>query len=182
VKGEKMSNARAGGPLSRLFPEDVQQEAARRYQRIQAQCSRYEVLGKVWLGLVVASLATLLICSIKQRKGLIFWTPVVVILGPLGLLIWLAAGRKRRAGNWQAILVEAAGDVTPTIVAFIAVAVGLVLVPGASGSPPLQLLLFFSLPLFIGWFVFQGPLLTFVTKKGLSAHSPSAAAAYLGDC
>jgi hypothetical protein len=82
------------------------------------------------------------------------------------LLIWLAAGRKRRAGNWQVILVEAAGDVTPTIVAFITVAVGLVLVPEALGSPPLQLLLFLSLPLFIGWFVFQGPLLTFATKKG----------------
>jgi hypothetical protein len=66
------------------------------------------MLGKVSLGLVVSSLATLLICSIKQRKGLIFWIPVVVILGSRGLLIWVAAERRRRAGNWQAILVEAA--------------------------------------------------------------------------
>ena len=163
---EEIAGARAGGPLSNLFPEDVKKEAARRYQHIQSQKNRYEVLGKVWLGLVVASLATLLICSIRQRKGLIFWIPVVAVLGPLGLLIWLAAGRRRNAGNWQAILVEAAGDVIPTIVAFITAAVVLVLVPWASSSSLLQLLLFFSLPLLIGWFVFQGPLLTFATKKG----------------
>jgi choloylglycine hydrolase len=62
---EEITNARAGGPLSNLFPDDVKQEATRRYQHLQSLKSRYEVLGKVWLGLVVASLATLLICSIK---------------------------------------------------------------------------------------------------------------------
>jgi len=164
---EEIAEARAGGPLSDLFPEDVQQEATRRYQHIQSQKSRYQVLGKLWLGLVVASLAALLIASIKKRKGLVLWIPVVIILGPLGLLIWLAAGRGRKAGNWQAILVEAVGDVIPTIVGFIAAAVGLVLIPGASNSPLLQLLLFFSLPLFIGWLVFQGPLLAMATKKGI---------------
>jgi hypothetical protein len=45
------------------------------------------MLGELWLGLLVASLATLLICSIKQRKGLIFRSPVVVTLGSRGLLI-----------------------------------------------------------------------------------------------
>jgi hypothetical protein len=163
---EEIASARAGGPLSNLFPEDVKQEATRRYQHIQSQKSRYEVLGKVWLGLVLASLVVLLICSIKKRMGLIFWLPVVVILGPLGLLIWLVAGRKRRASNWQAILVEAAGDVIPTIMSFITVVVVLVLIPWASGSTLLQLLLIFSLPLFIGWLLFQGPMLTFATKKG----------------
>jgi hypothetical protein len=64
------------------------------------------------------------------------------------------------------ILVEAAGDVVPTIVAFVIVSVGLVLIPGASDSPLLQLLLFYSTPLFIGWLVFQGLLLTLATKKG----------------
>jgi hypothetical protein len=32
---DEIANARGGGPLSRVCPEDVQQEAARRYQRIQ---------------------------------------------------------------------------------------------------------------------------------------------------
>jgi choloylglycine hydrolase len=163
---EEIASAPAGKPLSDLFPEEIKQEAARRYYQIQSQKSRFEVLGKAWLGLVLASLVTLLIGSFKQRRGLLFWIPVVVIMGPLGLLIWLAAGRKRRVGNWQEILVETAGDVNPTIVAFVTVAVALVLLPWATGSSLLPLLLFFSLPLIIGLFVFQGPLLSFASKKG----------------
>ena len=163
---EEIANARAAGPLSKLFPEDVQQEAARRYERIQAKRNLSRALGKVWLSLVLASLVVLLVSSVSKRQGLIFWTPVVVILGPLGLLFWLVAGRNRRAGNWQAVLVEATGDVTPSVVAFMVAAVGLVLVPGASGSQPLQLLFFSILPLFIGLFVFHGLLLTFATRKG----------------
>jgi membrane protease YdiL (CAAX protease family) len=163
---EEIARDRPGGPLSNLFPEEVRQEASRRYQQIQSQTSGCEMLGKVWLGLVVASLAALLISSARQRRGWIFWIPVVVILGPPGLLTWLAAGRRPGAGNWQTVLVEATGDVTPTIVAHIAVMVGLVLVPGALGSDLLQLLLFFGLPLLGGWLLFQGPLLTFATRKG----------------
>ncbi|MGC9333630.1 MAG: hypothetical protein ACP5JJ_05735, partial [Anaerolineae bacterium] len=56
--------------------------------------------------------------------------------------------------------VEAAGDVTPTIVAYLAVAVGLVLFPGALGSSLLQLSFFFGLPLLLGWFAFSVLLLT----------------------
>ncbi len=163
---EEIANARAGGPLSKLFPEDVQQEAVRRYERIAANRSIFQTLGKIWLSLVLASLAVLLVSSISKRQGLIFWVQVVVILGPLGLLIWLVAGRNRRAGNWQAVLIEATGDVTPTVVAFMVAAVGLVLVPEASTSQTMQLLFFLILPLFIGLFVFHGLLLTFATRKG----------------
>jgi len=160
---EEIARARAGGPLSKLFPEDVQQEAARRYQRIQSQRDRYELLGKGWLSLVVASLVILLISSLKMRKGLIFWFLVVVILGPVGLVIRLSAGQKHRDNNLQAVLVETAGDVAPTIVAFLAVAVWLVLSMGASDL--ITLLLFFSSPFVIGWLLFQGPLLAFATHK-----------------
>ncbi len=163
---EEIAKARAGGPLSKLFPEDVQQEAIRRYERITANRSLFQALGKIWLSLVLASLVVLLVSSISKRQGLIFWIQVVVILGPLGLLIWLVAGRNRRAGNWQAVLIEATGDVTPTVVAFMVAAVGLVLVPEASTSQTLQLLFFVILPLFIGLFMFHGLLLTFATRKG----------------
>jgi hypothetical protein len=163
---KEIVSARAGGPLSKLFPEDVQQEATRRYQRFQAQRERYQVVGKVWLGVVAVSLAALLVFSIKQRKGWVFWIPVVIILGPLGLLIWLAAGRKRRPGNWQTALVEATGDAIPAVVGYIAAAVGLVLVPRASGSTLSQGVLFLGLPLLIGWLIFQGPMLAFATGKG----------------
>lgn len=164
--GEEIAGGRAGGPLSALFPEDVQQEAARRYQRIQSGRSEWQTLGQAWFGLVVAALIVLLIGSLKRRQGLVFWIPVVAILGPLGLLIWLIAGRSRRTGNWRAALVEAAGDVAPTIVAFLVAAVGLVLIPAARASQTVQLLLFFGLPPLVGLFVFQGPLLAVAARKG----------------
>jgi hypothetical protein len=161
---EEIANARADRPLSKLFPEDVQQEAARLYRRIQEQRNFYGILGKVWLGLVIASLMVLLVSSIKGRKGLMFWIPVVVILGPVGLLTWLAAGRSQRIGSWQAFLMEAAGDLLPTVVAFITVTVWLVLKMGASDL--VVIFLFFCAPPVIGLFVFHGPLLAFATKKG----------------
>jgi len=177
---EEIVNARAGGPLSNLFPEDVKQEAARRLQYIQSQYSRYEVLGKVWLGLVVASLETLLIGSIKQHKGLVFWIPVVIILGPLGSLIWLASGRKRRAGNWQAILVEAVGVLSPTIVAFVTVAVGLVLIQGDPRIRDAFTLLQLTI---IHWMArIPGTAADFRNKKGLLAFSLSVVPACLGGC
>ncbi len=163
---EEIANPRAGGRLSALFPEDVQQEAARRYERIRAGRSGWQTLGKVWVGLVVASLVLLLIGSIRQRRGLIFWLPVVVILGPLGLLVWLVAGRGRGAGVWRSALVEATGDVAPTVVAFIVAALVIFLSPAAQASQPLQLLLFCGLPLFAGWLAFQGPLVARATGKG----------------
>jgi hypothetical protein len=162
---QEIASGRAGGPLSNLFPESVKQEAIRRYEHIQSQKSRYDVFGKVWLGLAVASLTALLIGSIKGRKGWIFWIPVVVILGPLGLLIWLAAGHERSADNWQTLLVEAAGDVMPTIVAFMVFAIVTVLIPAVQASQIFQALLIFGSPLFIGWLVFQGPLLAQANHK-----------------
>jgi choloylglycine hydrolase len=161
---EEIAHPRADGTLSRLFPEEVQQEAARRYQRIQEQRNNNETLGKVWLGLVLISLTVLLVGSVKRPKELIFWVPVVVILGPVGLLIWLAAGRTRRIGNWRKVLVEAVGDVIPTVVAFLTVTVALVLNMGASDL--VLILLFFGAPFVISWLLFQGPLLAFATHKG----------------
>jgi hypothetical protein len=163
---EEIAATRAGGPLSALFPEDVRQEAARRYQSIQAQESRCPLLGKLWLGLVLASLAVLLIGSINKRQGLIFWVPVVAILGPLGLLIWLVAGRRRGAGTWRAFLVEAAGDVAPTVVAFVIYLVAAIQIPAVQASQLLQVLFIFCLPLLFGWLLFQGPLLARATHMG----------------
>jgi len=161
---DELANARADGPLSKLFPDDVQQEAARRYQHIHKQREYYQKLGKLWLSLVIFSLAILLISSIKRQKGLIFWIPVLAILGPVGLLIWLAAGRSRRIGNWQTILIETTGDLLPTVVAFLAVTVWLVLRMGASDF--LLLFLYFNSPLIIGVLIFHGPLLAFATRNG----------------
>jgi hypothetical protein len=163
---EEIAHVRAGGRFSQLFPEDVQQEAARRYERIQAQKNRGQVLGKVWLGLVLASLVVLLLGSINKRQGLVFWLPVVAILGPLGLVVWLVAGRSQQPRGWQKALVEATGDVAPTAVALVIMPVLMILVPGGQSSAALQVGCIFILPFLVGWLAFQGPLLALMIKKG----------------
>jgi len=163
---EEIANPHSPGSLSLLFPEDVRQEAARRFQRIQAGGSRCQALGQIWLGLVLASLVGLLIGSINGRQGWIFWIPVVAILGPLGLLIWLFVGRMPGTAVWQVTLVEATGDVVPTVVSFVIYLIVAIIVPAMQASPSLQLLLLLGLPVLIGCFAFHAPLLALATKTG----------------
>jgi hypothetical protein len=160
---DELANPRVGGALSKLFPEDVQREATRRYEQIQSQRGQYERIGKAWLGCVIASLLILIPFSLKNLTGLIFWIPTVVILGPLGLIIWLVAGRKRNPAKWQLILIESVGDVAPSVVAFVLVAVGIVLSMGFSDL--VTLLLFMVSPILIAWLIFQSLLLSFATGK-----------------
>jgi hypothetical protein len=163
---EEIAHPRAPGPLSALFPEDVQQEATRRYERIRSSINRCQSWAKAWLVVVLAGLALLGICSARARRRVTFWLPIVAILGPLGLVVWLVAGRSQEPRGWQKALVEATGDITPTVVAFVTMPVLMILVPAGLGSTALQVGCIFILPFLMGWLVFQGPLLTLVTKKG----------------
>jgi len=163
---EEIANRRSGGPLSALFPADVQEEAARRYARIQAQQDSCQVLGKIWLGVDLGSLALLLLLSIKRRRGWSFWIPVVVILGPLGLLLWLVAGRRPQPGTARAALLEATGDVTPMVLLFVAMLVVALLLPAAQASQLLQIVLLLGVPPLVGWLFFHGPLLAWGSRAG----------------
>ena len=163
---EEIAHPRAHGALSKLFPQDVQQEAAHRYQQLQDKSNRWQRLGMAWVALVLASLILLMAISARQAQELGFWVAVVAILGPLGLLARLAVGRHRPPSAWLAALLEAAGDVTPAAVAFLALVVASILVPTLLASQRLQVVLLLGLPLALGWLAFQGPLLAVVTKKG----------------
>jgi hypothetical protein len=163
---DEIAKARAPGPLSRLFPEEVRQEAARRYQRALSNQGICSPIGKAWVASVFASLVLLIVFSIKKPKSLIFWLPVMLILGPLGLLVWLIAGRKQKASFWQAALVEAAGDIPPVAVAYMLMLAVFILVAQAQSSGPLQILFIFILPLLLGWLFFQGPLLALAARRG----------------
>lgn len=165
---EEIANPRNPGSLSKLFSDEVQQEAARRYQRIRAQAGRCQWLGIAWFGIVLASLIPLLISSRNENQLQLFWTLVVIILGPLGLLVWLVARRKRWASTWPAVLVEMAGDVMPTVIAFMTMLVVVITIPAAGATVPVQISLMFGLPLLVGWLVFQGPLLASATQEGYS--------------
>jgi len=162
---KELANPRAPGPLSKLFPEDVRQEATRRYQRIQAQAGRCRWVGIVWLMIVLISLMALFVPSIRGGQGMRFWVPAVILLGPLALLVRFIAGRHRRRGIWRITLLEALGDVLPTVIAFVAFLVIIILVPEVQSARFLQLLLLLLLPFLVGWLGFNGPLLSSMTKN-----------------
>ena len=162
---EEIASARTPGPLSSLFPEDVQQEAARRYQKIQSKAKRCQWVSTIWLAMVAISVILLIILSISGRQGMRFWIPAAIILGPLALLVWFIMKTERKPVSWHDTLIEAFGDVMPTAIAFVAILVLIIFLPAVQGSGLLPILLILGLPLIVGWLVFQGPLLISMTDR-----------------
>jgi hypothetical protein len=163
---EEIAKAPPPSMLSKMFPEEVRAESARRYQQAisnQDLCTR---LGKAWAGLVLASLVVIILFARCNLWGWIFWLDVAIVLGPLGLLVWLIAGRKPKASSWQAALVEAAGHLSPVVVIYIVMLVVLILFPQVQSSGLVQILFIFILPALLGWLFFQGPLLALAARRG----------------
>ena len=160
---DELANPHSAGALSRLFPEDVQQEATHRYQQALSKQGLCSQIGKTWVGLTLGSLILLIAVSIKKHRALILWLPVVIILGPLGLLLWLIAGRKQ--SSWQAALVEATGQTSSATLAYIMMLGVFILSPQAQSNRLLQILFIFCWPLLLGWLFFQGPLLTLAARQ-----------------
>jgi len=162
---EELASPTEPGPLSRLFPEKVQREAGRRYEEIQSRSGRCQWIGLFWFGVTAASLTALLFLAGSRRRGLVFWLLVVTTLGPLGLLIWGLGGRKTDAGIGRLGLVEAAGDVVPTAVAFVTLLIVVALVPQAQSPGLLQVALILGLPFSMG-LLFHGALLSSAANMG----------------
>lgn len=162
---EEIANPPAPGPLSRRFPEEVQQEAARRYQQARANQDRCTQIGKIWISFVIASLVLMIGLSFKNKSSMVFWLPVVLILGPLGLLVWLAIRRQHNISPRQTALVEAAGDVVPIVLAYMVILALIFFFPSSQSNELLQILFIFSLPLLFEWLFFQGALLALTTQK-----------------
>ena len=163
---EELANPRDPGPLSRLFPDDVRQEAARRYEEIQARAGRCRWAGMVWLAAVLAGFILMMALPVDGRRGLGLWVPAAILLGPLALLVRFIARRCREQHGWPIALLEALGDLTPTVPAFVATLVTMILVRIAQGTGSLQALLILGLPLVVGWLFFHGPLLAPLTDGG----------------
>lgn len=162
---EELAGSRPPGPLSSLFPDDVQEEAARRYGQIQVKAERCQRVSMIWLAMVSISLILLIPRSFAEGPGARFWVPAGFILGPLVLPVRPSKMTGRKPVFWRDALIEAVGDVMPTVTAFVAVMILIILSHKAQSSGRVQILLIFGLPLVIGWLVFHGPLLTSKTDK-----------------
>ena len=163
---DEIAKAPPPNMLSKMFPEEVRAKSDRRYHQAlsnQDLCTR---LGKAWAGLVLASLVVIILFARRNLWGWIFWLDIAIVLGPLGLLVWLIAGRKQSPRPWQAALVEAAGHLPPVVIAYMVMLGVFVLFPQAQANQLLQLLFVFILPVLLGWLFFQGPLLALAARRG----------------
>lgn len=164
---EELANPREAGPLSILFPENVQQEAANRYKQLTKVIRVNNIVGKSWSVLIITSLFLLLFLP-SRKKGMRFWIPVVAVLGPIGLIIKFLSSDTVKSAYWRKALAETAWNLLPLVIAYLVSQMILVFKTVSGGiSEQQQVLIIFGLPLLIAWIVFHTPLLAFAGKKNL---------------
>jgi hypothetical protein len=163
---DELSNPREAGPLSILFPVDVQQEANRRYNQAQTTTRINKIVGISWIAIILVSFVLFFTIPADNKRGYRFWIPSVVVLGPVALLVRLIVVQSRKEAVWRRALVETVGDLVPAVASFIVALIVLILIMISRGAGwPLQIILMFGLPLFAGWLVFHGLLLAPVSQK-----------------
>jgi hypothetical protein len=163
---EELANPRAPGPLSKLFPDDVQQEAASRYHQIQVNGWHCKIIGIIWIAIVLISLIIFLTLPFDSKRKLRFWIPALIILGIPALLVWLLSRYGRKDGSWRTAILESMGDLMPTSLGIVIALVVIIMIMISQGSNwILQVVLLFGIPLLTGGLVFHGSLLAPVTQK-----------------
>ena len=159
---EEIARAPDPGPLRNLFPQETVSRVDQVYERLMARSARCNRRGTAWLGLVAVSLIALLFLARSSARGPGLWVPVVTVLGPPGLLVWVVAAGNRRASA----LVEVVGDLVPCVVGMVAALLAAARVPAIGETSLFQLLAFYGLPLLVGLILYQGPVLALATERG----------------
>lgn len=167
---EELINHREAGSLSRLFPEDVQKEAGRRYKYGQITIRRNTIVGISWTSLILISVALMFVFNSGNKKGFRFWIPAAIVLGPVALLVKMITGQNRKTTVWRTALIETTGNLIPVVVTFTVslLMLSLLLVNGGSAGVPLQAEIMLGIPFLAGWLVFHGPLLGSVSRQNFS--------------
>lgn len=163
---EELANPGEAGPLSKLFPEDVRETASRLYRQFSYKPRLFRIIGISWIAAVIISIILILTVFRKSREELRFWLPAVVFLGPLALILRLLNMKIRKKETVRNALVETAGDLIPVVVSYtIALTVLIVLTLSKGAGQGLQAALMLGLPLIMGWLIFHGSGLSFVSSK-----------------
>ncbi len=149
---EELASPRESGPLSNLFPQDVRDEAARRYKKARQSTVAGRVAGISWPILVVLSLILFFTVCTEPGKGLRFWLPAVIILGPVALVIRYFVKRRCRSEIIRNALTETLGNIVPVVISY-TTGLSILITRSFSGvaSQGLQLFLMLLLPLILGW-------------------------------
>ncbi len=162
---EELANPREAGPFSRLFPEDVQLEAANRYRQVTKSIRINNFVGRSWSALIIFSMILLFIIP-PRNKGLRFWIPAVLVLGPFALAARIIALNPSKTSIWRKALIETGGNMVPVIIVYLAALVIMILkmISGGMGQQQ-QAFLILAFPLLASWIIFQSPLLALTGKK-----------------
>ncbi|MBP1665508.1 MAG: acyl-CoA--6-aminopenicillanic acid acyl-transferase [Bacteroidetes bacterium] len=162
---DELTNPREAGPLSKLFPEDVQQEAANRYKQMTKSIRINNVVGRSWSALIIFSMILLLIIP-QGNKGLRFWIPAVLVLGPFALAARILALNPAKTSIWRKALIETVGNMVSVVIAYLVALIIMIfkLISGGIGQQQ-QALLILAFPLLASWIIFQSPLLALTGKK-----------------
>ena len=148
---EELLHPREGGPLSELFPEEVKQEADRRYQEIQAGARFLKTIAFVWLALVALSMMLYFALCHHIAKGFKLWLPVMIVLGPFAFILRCLVVGKQNMTNWHKALIETLPDLVPLVISItLAIAILISTMFSGNATPLLQVALVFGLPLIAG--------------------------------
>jgi hypothetical protein len=161
----ELSHPREPGALSQLFPEEVRQEAARRYHSGQANLRTNWIVGISWPLIVLVSLILLFLNGSLFKKGYHFWITAVVILGPVALMAGFFALRRCKTTSCRDTIIETLGNVIPVVFSY---TVGLTILVlsklSGNGTWQIQVSMMFGLPIILG-LVFHMVFLTPVSHK-----------------
>jgi len=164
VKNE-LSNPREPGPLSRLFPEDVQHEAANRYRHLTKTIKINNTVGISWTALIIITMVLLFILP-SRSNGIRFWIPAIIVLGPVALIAKLIVLQPGKTTHLRNALTETIGDLVPVTIAYLVAQVIIILKAVSGGiSEQQQVLLILGLPLFTAWIIFHSPPLAAAGKR-----------------
>ena len=148
----ELANPRAPGPLSMLFPEDVREEAARRYRDAQSNLLFNKAVGISWPAIVFVSLVLLFTVCTEFKKGLRFWLPAVIILGPVALIARHLVNKRCKTELCRNALIETLGNLGPVVISYtIALSILVMKMLSGGASEQIQLLLMLGLPITVGW-------------------------------
>ena len=101
-----------------------------------------------------------------RNKGLRFWIPAVLVLGPFALAARIIALNPAKTSIWRKALIETGGNMVSVIIAYLVALVIMILkmISGGMGQQQ-QALLILAFPLLASWIIFQSPLLALTGKK-----------------
>jgi hypothetical protein len=161
----ELSHPRQPGALSKLFPEDVRQEAARRYHIARANLRTNWIVGISWPVIVLVSLILLFLNRSLFKKGFRLWITAVVILGPVALMAGFFALKRCKTTFCRNTIIETLGNLIPVVVSY-TLGLAILVLSMLSGSVTwqIQVSMMFGLPIILG-LVFQMVFLSPVSHK-----------------